>query len=302
MSHPEKRSARRARWFVQNLLSALFFAVAPFAAWAADAHMYLGSVAMDVPAEMVKRLSPLATYLSTHTNIPVSFRAAANLGSAVDDLGAGRTQIAYLTPVAYIDAREKYRAIPLVSPLTRGKPTFTLVIAVRRDSSLARMADLKGKHFAFGDEKALLQRAVVVQAGIQLTDFSAYAFLKHYDNIAKAVLNGDFDAGILKDTIAEQFAPQGLRIIHTSPPLPSYLFAVSEQVPHDVRKKLLEAFLQLDGHTPETRAILKNLDPGYDGFVPVEDADYDVVRKLIKPFQSPDILREGRRHQEAPEP
>lgn len=249
--------------------------------------IYLGSVAMDVPAAMVQRLTPLTAYLTKKTGVKISFRASPNLGSAVNELGKDFTQIAYLTPVAFVEAHDKYRARALVSPLTHGKDTFNLVVAVHQDSPIQTMADLKGKSFALGDEKALLQRAVVVGGGVKLEEFSKYSFLKHYDNIAKAVLNKDFDAGILKDTSFEKYAPQGLRKIHTSPPLSSYLFAVSERLPADMVKKLRAAFLELKADTLENKAILKELDPAYDGFVVAEDKDYDTIRKLIAPFQAP---------------
>lgn len=252
----------------------------------ADDEIFLGSVAMDVPAAMVQRMTPLAAYLTKKTGLKIAFRASPNLGSAVNELGKEFTHIAYLTPVAYLEAHEKYAAKPLVSPITHGKTTFNLVVAVRQDTLIKTMPDLKDKSFAFGDEKALLQRAVVVGGGINLHQFSRFAFLKHYDNIAKAILNKDFDAGILKDTIYEQFQPQGLRKIYTSAPLPSYIFAVSDRLPTEMVKKLRTAFLELNGDTPEGKAVLKGLDPGYDGFVTAEDKDYDVIRKLVAPFQS----------------
>jgi phosphonate transport system substrate-binding protein len=247
--------------------------------------LFLGSVAMDVPAAMVKRMAPLAHYLTSKTGIKVSFRASPNLGSAVNELGEDFTQIAYLTPVAYVEAHDKYGAQPLASPITHGKSTFNLVVAVRSGSPFVTMEDLKGHSFAFGDEKALLQRAVVVGGGVKLEELSRYSFLKHYDNIAKAVLNDDFDAGILKDTIYEEFADKGLRKLYVSPPLPSYLFAINKSVPEDMVKKLRAAFLALKADTPQHKTILQGLDIGYDGFETVRDEDYDVVRKLIAPFR-----------------
>lgn len=247
--------------------------------------IYLGSVATDVPAAMVQHLTPLTSYLSKKTGLKISFRASPNLSSAVSELGKDQTQIAYLTPVAYIEAQEKYKVKPLVAPLTHGKDTFNLVVAVHQDSNIQSMADLIGKSLALGDEKALLQRAVVVNGGINLHQLSRFGFLKHYDNIAKAVLNKDFDAGILKDTTYEKYAKQGLRSIHTSPPLPSYLFAVNDKLPPETVKKLRAAFLALKADSAANKAILKELDQGYDGFVVAEDKDYDVVRKLIAPFQ-----------------
>lgn len=263
----------------------LLLAATGFAQAAEQDELYLGSVAMDVPAEMVRRLTPLTDYLSKKVGMKISFRASPNLGSAVNELGKDFTQIAYLTPVAYIEAHDKHKVQPLVSPLTHGKSTFNLVVAVRSDSPYKTMEDLRGKKFAFGDQKALLQRAVVVGSGVKLEEFSNYGFLKHYDNIAKAVLNKDFDGGILKDTIYEEFAPKGLRKIYSSPPLSSYLFAVSDRMPPATVKKLRNAFLELKASDPEQAVVLRELDKGYDGFETAEDKDYDAIRKLIAPFQ-----------------
>lgn len=246
--------------------------------------LYLGSVAMDVPAEMVKRLKPLAGYLTVQTGMNVLFRAAPNMNTAIADLGSGVTQIAYMTPVAYVEARRKFGVQPLVSPLTDGRSALRLVVAVRRTSTLRSVADLKGKSFAFGDERARLQQAAVVGAGITLAEFSSYAFLKHYDNIAKAVLNDDFDAGILTEGVFREFAPRGLRALHYSPPLGAYVFAVHSSLPPATIEKLRAAFLSLRIDVPGHRDILHQLGTGYDGFVLAQDKDYDTVRKLIAPF------------------
>lgn len=246
-----------------------------------EGELQLGSVAMDIPAEMVKRLTPLTKYLSGKIGQPVNFRASPNLNSAVEDLGTNTTQIAYLTPAAYIEAREKYAAIPLVNPLSKGKGTFTLMIAVQKDSPLKTVHDLRGKKFAFGDKKAKLQPAVVENAGIKLEEFASYDYLNHYDNIAKAVINGDFDAGIVKDTVAEKFAAQGLRVIYTSPPLPSYIFAVNKNLPPKTIARLKNAMLALKADTEENKEILTALEKGYDGFEAASDNDFDGIRKLL---------------------
>lgn len=253
--------------------------IAPQIAVATDIH--LGSVAMDIPAEMVRRLTPLAKYLSEQTGLNVEFRASPNLGSAVDELGKNTTQIAYFTPAAYLEAHEKYGAEPLVNPLSKGKGTFTLMIAVAKNSPIKTVEDLRGKKFAFGDKKALLQPAVVENSGIKLSEFASYDYLNHYDNIAKAVINGDFDAGILKDTIAEKFADQGIRVIHTSPPLPSYLFAINKKLPPKTVAKLKKAMLALKDDTEEHKAILTALEKGYNGFEAASDKDFDAIRRLL---------------------
>jgi len=245
----------------------------------------MGSVAMDIPVEMIKRMSALTNYLALNTDLKVRFRPSPNLGSAVEDLGTGQTQIAYLTPVAYIDARKKYGVIPLVAPTVDGRPHFSLVIGVKAGSGLSSPAELKGKRFAFGDEKALLQRAAVQSMGLTSADFASFAYLKHYDNIAKAVLAGDFDGGILKDSTAEEFKGRGIVVVGSTPPLPSYIFAVHPSMPVATRNQLRDALLALKKGAPEATATLEAFDKTYDGFTVVEDAAYDPVRKLIQPFQ-----------------
>lgn len=244
----------------------------------------IGAVAMDAPIEMIKRITPLAEYLSKETGYTVGFRPAPNLLTAVKDLGTNTVQIAYLTPMAYIAAREQYQAEPLVAPLTRGKATFNLLVVVHRDSPYTKLADLVGKRFAFGDPKAFLQPAVLLDAGLRKEDFSEVAYLKHYDNIAKAILLGDFDAGIMKDTVYEKFAAQGLRVVHTSPPLSSYVFAVNARLDSRTRDKLKHALLKLNHGSLQGRAVLMALDQGYDGFQVVSDQHYDRERALIAPF------------------
>ena len=245
----------------------------------------MGSVAMDIPVEMVKRMSVLTNYLALNSGLNIRFRPSPNLSSAVDEIGAGQTQIAYLTPVAYIDAQRKYGVVPLVAPTINGKPTFSLVIGAKSGSSIRSPADLKGRRFAFGDEKALLQKAAVASMGLGTTDFSQFAYLKHYDNIAKAVLAGDFDGGILKDSTADDFKDKGIVVIGSTPPLPSYVFAVHSSMPVSIRNKLRDAFLSLKKDNPVGAVTLEAFDSTYDGFVVVQDSAYDNVRKLIQPFQ-----------------
>ncbi|MBI3432247.1 MAG: PhnD/SsuA/transferrin family substrate-binding protein [Hydrogenophilales bacterium] len=274
----------------RTLLAALLMGVSFGFAWSAQRpaaqppQVTMGSVAMDIPVEMIRRMSALTNYLALSTNLNIRFRPSPNLGSAVEDLGTGQTQIAYLTPVAYIEARRKYGVIPLVAPTIQGRPYFSLVIAVKAGSGIGAPAELKGRRFAFGDEKALLQRAAVESMGVKLTDFSRFAYLKHYDNIAKAVLAGDFDGGILKDSVADDFRNKGIVVIGNTPPLPSYIFAVHPGMPVAVRDKLRNALLALKKTTPEGSATLEAFDNTYDGFVVVDDQAYDPVRKLIQPY------------------
>jgi len=246
--------------------------------------LLLGSVAMDIPAVMHKRLSPLTNYLEKEIGMPVSLKLAPNMGVAISDVAAADVDIAYLTPVAYLKANKKGGAKIVAKTVTKEKASFQLMIVVKKDSPIKTVEDLRGKSFAFGDKRALLQRAALVGSGIGMDELGSYEFVGHYDNIASAVMHGDFDAGILKDTMAFKWESKGLRILYSSAHLPPYNVAVSRDVDENLRQKITNAFLALDKKNPEHLKVIKALDKKYDGFAKTSDAEYDVVRKLVKPF------------------
>lgn len=265
------------------LLFILFIAINNSVATADE--LVFGSVAMDIPAVMHQRLKPLTKYLSKKLNKPVVLKLSPDMGSAIDDAAKGRVDIAYLTPVAYLRAHAKGNAQLIAKTVTNGKASFKLMIVVKEKSPIKTVNDLVGKSFAFGDKRALLQRATVVGAGIKPEQFSKYRFIGHYDNIARAVMNNDFDAGILKDTKAYKWKDKGLRIIHSSPELPPYNIVASKKVDTATLNKLKNIFLSLDKNNVEDLKVIKSVDKKYDGFAATSDAEYDVVRKLIAPFE-----------------
>lgn len=245
-----------------------------------------GSVAMDIPAVMHKRLTPLTNYLGEQLKRPVVLRLSSNMAGAIENVASGKVDLAYLTPVAYIRAHEKGGTRLIAKTITNKKASFQLMIVVRDDSPIQTVADLEGKSFAFGDEAALLQRAVVVGANMPLEKLGGYKFLGHYDNIVRAVLNRDFDAGILKDTKAFKWKNKGVRIIYSSPALPPYNISASSQLDDKTFMQLQKAFLDLDSENTAHRTVIKALSKKYDGFAQTSDDEYNVIRRLTAPFKN----------------
>ena len=189
-----------------------------------------------------------------------------------------------LTPVAYVNAHKKSNAQIVVRTVTDRQPTFKLMIVVRADSPIRSVEALAGKRFAFGDPAALLQRAVVVGAGMPLQRLGEYAFVDHYDNVIRGVLAGDYDAGIVLESTAHQWQGRGIRVLYSSDDLPPYNIAASAGMDRTTMDALRKALLALDISRPEYKSVITALAQTYTGFAPATDSDYDIVRKLIKPF------------------
>ena len=147
----------------------------------ANEELIFGSVAMDIPAVMHQRLKPLTEYLSRQLNKKVSLKLSPDMGAAINEAAKGTVDIAYLTPVAYLRAHKKGGAQLIAKTVTKGKASFKLMIVVKQNSPIKSVEDLKGKSFAFGDKRALLQRATVVGSGVKLEEFKEYNFIGHYD-------------------------------------------------------------------------------------------------------------------------
>ena len=274
---------QRSRFTALTLIGALLAGCA-MRAHATPDELYVGSVAMDIPAAMHKRLTPLVDYLRSELQYPVSLKLSADLSTAASDVAASRVHIAYLTPVAYLKAHKEGQVRLVAKPVTQGQSSFKLMLVTQANSTIRSPKDLAGKSFAFGDKSAILQRAVVVGAGVDIDKLGSINYLGHYDNIARGVLAGDFDAGIVKDTTAYDWKDKGLRVFYSSPELPPYNIVVSRDVDDRMYQKIRAALLKLDPKNPAHRTVIKSLDESYDGFVPTGDAEYSVVRELIKPF------------------
>ncbi len=259
-----------------SCLGALLFITAT----AHSQELRLGSVANDIPAVMYQRLSPLSSYLSKELGQPVTLQLSADMPAAIDAVVKKRVDISYLTPVAYLRAHQTGNARLVAKTVTDGKSSFQLMIAVKQDSPIKTVEQLIGKSFAFGDPAAKLQPAVVALAGVKIDQFAEVRYLGHYDNIARGVLSGEFDAGILKDTDATKWENHGLRVIYKSPPLPPYNIVVNGDVSEKLYEHIKAAFLKLDPKDPTQLEVIQALDKEYTGFAPATDKEYDIIRKL----------------------
>lgn len=280
-----ERSDWRRRWRGALLALAALACAAP-ARSAENPELRLGAVPLDIPAVMHQRLKPLADYLGQELGRPVHLRLAPDYTQAVNDLADGTVDIAYLAPVAYVRARAAGDARVIARTVTRGRDTFQLVLVTRAGSEIRHPQDLVGRRFAFGDASAYLQRAVLLQAGVDMGRFGSHQFLGSFENIVRGVLSGDFDAGIVKDTTAYQWEDRGLRVFHRSPPLPPYNIAVSRRIDETLARRIAEALLRLRIDDPRHARVLRTLDPSYDGFAPATDRDYDVIRTLLEPLKA----------------
>lgn len=274
-----------------SLLAALVLFVSPLLdlASAADKPVIrFGVIPRYNPLVMYKRYQPIMDYLNAETPYQFELKISRDYPEAVRFLQQGVTQVSSLGDVTFAEANLRYQAIPILKPLNRdGTPFYRSAIIVRSDSRLKSVRELRGRTMAFGSLHStsgnLIPRYLLWDNGVGLHDLKSYANLQHHDAVAKAILKGQYDAGAVKDVVAEKYKPHGLRILAWSAPIPSVPLVVRRDTSPDVVKAITTALLKLDRNNPKHQAIMKSWDDEFCfGFAPATIADYRGIFRLIR--------------------
>ena len=256
-----------------------------------DVVLKFGVVPLESPAVMSKKLSPLIDYLSKKLGKKMELKVALDFEGAMKDMGQNITQLCYMTPSTYVEANRKNNVKVLVKALRAGKPYHHSVIITRADSDITSIGDLRGRTFAFGDMKStsshIMPRSMLKDAGIDIEDLQYYNYLGHHDDVAKAVMKGDFDAGGVMEAIAYRFKDQGIRFLQLSDEIPEFNICYHPSVDERTLSLIKTALISLNVSTPEGAAILKSIDKDYTGFVEADDSDYDSIRQKMSKLEIP---------------
>ena len=249
----------------------------------------MGVVPLDSPAVMYRRFTPLAEYLAKKLNKTVDLRLAVDFAGTIGDLGEGVTNICYMTPSTYIEAKEKYGIEVLVKALRGGRYYHHAVIIAKAGGKIKSIDDIKGASFAFGDSRStssyIVPRAMLLEAGIDLSDLSYYDHLGHHDGVAAAVLSGEFAAGGVMESTALRFKEKGLNLLKYSFEIPEFNFCVNSNMPEKEKLLIKQALLELDERNASDSQILRSIDPNYTGFMEAADNDYEEIRNLMRKFK-----------------
>jgi len=271
------------------LLTLALFAPTTWPAWASQtpAGALILAVHPYLPAsEIHRRFAPLAGHLGRALGRAVNVRVGQDYEQHIAAIGQDEVDIAFLGPVSYVRMVDRYGRKPLLARFQIGDdPHLYGVIAVRRDSPLQRLEDLKGRRFAFGDPEStmshIVPRHMLGQAGVPIDALGHHRFLGSHRNVALGVLAGDFDAGAMKREVYDEFPRSGLRALAISPPSPDHLFVTRADLPAQDVARLRQAMLGLRDD-PAGREMLKRLHPGLTALVAAQDSDYDGLRAMVR--------------------
>lgn len=236
----------------------------------------------------VRLFRPLARHLEHKLGMPVSLEMSPNFDTFLANLKQRRYDLVHLNPFDYISAHDDLAYDALVQNEEFGEATIRGAIYVRKDSGIRRLIELKRKKILFGGGPRAMMSYIVPtyllqQAGLAKQDYQA-AFAINPPNAVLATYLRRADAGCAGEVVqrlpvvASKIDVNQLEVIAVSRPLPHLPWAVKQEMPADLKQRLLTLLVNLK-QSEEGRKILKQAQ--LSAFNPVTNKDYDSHREIV---------------------
>lgn len=240
------------------------------------------------PVEQQKSLQPLAEYLTKTLGKQVKFQIAQDYNTPINLIAQGQVQIAYLGPLAYVEAKQQNPQIqPIVAPIDKntGRPWYTSVI-VTNNNRIRTVEDLKGKRFGFVSESStsgyLMPLGYFKEMGIDPeSDFSKVKFSGSHAQVKADLELGEVDAiaddkpSYLNEQKAGRFNSPNYKIIWESSPIPQGPIAIlADKLPPELVTNLKKALVGA------SEGLIDVNGAEAAGYTLVQDEDYEPIRKL----------------------
>ena len=141
------------------------------------------------------------------------------------------------------------------------------------------MHDLRGRRVAVPSPQSWsgnwLAREALPHTGLTTDDLASLQHFAHHQSVVWEILRGNFDAGVVKESVALRYQSEGLAIVALSAPIPGPPLVGNRRAPAGVLDEISGLLLALDPENPGQRALLGTWSPEFHwGFTAVDMARY----------------------------
>lgn len=245
------------------------------------------------PQQVVRDTETVVDYLRPFVGAPIQSTVTLDYGSSIESMRGGKTDLAFVDPLAFMMAHEQIGAEPLLLEIySYGKAAYHSSIWVHKDSGIERLEDLKGKTIAFADQVDmsghLLPREIFVQKGLLPGNrFDGEFFQQVYfaggdEQAIRSVLNRFVTAAGVSQYALLLLRPEErdkVKVIATSIESPSHLLMARKGFDSEIKQRVKRALLALNPSRPNDKVVLSKL-YGVQGFAETKLSDFAEVARV----------------------
>ncbi len=233
----------------------------------AQTSLKITSIPEEAATEQIRKIKPLADYLSAELGMPVEFTPVSDYPAAVESLVNKKVDAVWFGGFTFVQAkiRSGNKVIPIIQREEDTK--FQSVFIAKTNSGIKSLKDLKGKTVSFGSQSStsghLMPRSFLLEAGLNPEkDFKRVAYSKAHDATIASVVSGQVDAAALDITVWKKFVAEGkvdtkdTDVFYSTPGFYNYNWAVHQDMDPKLREKIAQAFLKLDPKNPAHAELL----------------------------------------------
>jgi len=235
-----------------------------------------GVVSRYSPHLLYEGYQPLMDYLSKETAYQFRLKLSHSYQETIEQLNDDIVSAAFLGTYIYIQNRKKRHLRCILKPLSHeGRPYFHSVVITRQNSGIHSLNDLKNKRLALPSPLSYSANWLFREAKIRKDQLDSVKYFDFHNTVIYQVLKGNFDAGIVKDRVANAFIDKGIRIVFQSRLIPASPIVVHQSTDPQITKAIIKALLKIDVRLKKYRKLVKDWDAEFRyGFIPAKDEDY----------------------------
>ena len=248
-------------------------------------------------ASLRAQFTPIARYVGSRLGVTVTVVTATTYDALIDLVVKGEVDIAALSPLSYVVARERAPDLRLVaSELTSGSIHFSSLVLVRDDDPAQTLSELRGRRIGFVDERSttgfLYPYDAFLTAGLDPErDFASVSLLRTHPAAVRSLMEGRVDAACVASGMFEVardsagasgrtlLDPTRVRVLANVGRVRYDSLVVRGAIPASGAAKIASVFGGLSRRTAEGRAVLAAA-VRIAGWVAAADAHYSPIREV----------------------
>lgn len=225
------------------------------------------------PRQIQENANELARILTDELGIPVQVLVPTSYGASVQALVSNRAQVAYLSSIPYLLAKEEAPVELLLAEVRDERTDYDSIFVVAKDSPYETLEDTRGERMMWTSPTSasgyVFPYSRMVRDGLLQKEqnpadfFGQVSYAGSYDRALSAVLRGQADVCAVSyytmegDRTAMYISDEDrekLRVLDRTPGVPTHLLCARTDLPQALRTQLREALLAISEERPELLA------------------------------------------------